>query len=273
MTRIQREGLLRRLWPEQPPGIVAWIEDGWDYSVVAWSRAPDESPAFGVRMARSRRNAWRLRRERGLVMRLDGSPVQLVKYEYEEKAFGVVRYPWIPGRPLGSSLSPMVAGQLAEFLTWLHQHFPSPSRRSQWSKVRQYWHQTVIKEALPLFSVKERRAINEWFRQEAELLDASDWVPGLLHGDFTKDNILVEDGRVSGVIDFTDWRVGDPAFDYSGLQGWEAIVPEGDQNFRQRVALYHFQQPFWGLLHSLEVGDVQASEKAVNQIRRNLWAR
>lgn len=39
--------------------------------------------------------------------------------------------------------------------------------------------------------------------------------PRLAHNDLTDDHILVSDGRISGIIDFTDAAFGDPAIDFA----------------------------------------------------------
>ncbi|MGC4107456.1 MAG: phosphotransferase [Thermomicrobiales bacterium] len=41
--------------------------------------------------------------------------------------------------------------------------------------------------------------------------------PVLIHGDFGKGNILAEDGRITGIIDFGSAQIGDPASDLAGL--------------------------------------------------------
>ena len=50
----------------------------------------------------------------------------------------------------------------------------------------------------------------------------------VIHGDFTDDHILLEsvDGRLAGVIDFTDACLGDPAYDFAFLWAYGPWVPE-----------------------------------------------
>jgi len=42
--------------------------------------------------------------------------------------------------------------------------------------------------------------------------------PVLLHGDLALSNILYDEGKITGIIDFTDMTVGDAAYDFVGLQ-------------------------------------------------------
>jgi aminoglycoside phosphotransferase (APT) family kinase protein len=54
--------------------------------------------------------------------------------------------------------------------------------------------------------------------------------PTLIHGDYTLDNVLVEDGRVTGIIDWAGGAAGDPRYDLA-----LAIRPQGAA-FRERRA-------------------------------------
>jgi aminoglycoside phosphotransferase (APT) family kinase protein len=49
--------------------------------------------------------------------------------------------------------------------------------------------------------------------------------PALLHSDLGPEHLLVRDGRLAGVIDWGDARLGDPALDYAWLvNGWSTFV-------------------------------------------------
>jgi aminoglycoside 2''-phosphotransferase len=41
--------------------------------------------------------------------------------------------------------------------------------------------------------------------------------PVVIHGDLSRDHILVSESRVTGVIDFSDVSFGDPGYDFSSL--------------------------------------------------------
>ncbi len=57
----------------------------------------------------------------------------------------------------------------------------------------------------------------------------------LLHGDLALDNVILdrEEKRIS-IIDFTDWRIGDPACDFGGLYDSPTLVREVFQKYRPK---------------------------------------
>ena len=63
--------------------------------------------------------------------------------------------------------------------------------------------------------------------QEAVLrfVDRVPEMEAIVHWDFTPDNVLVRDGRVSGVIDWEGVRAGDPAFDLVTLAFYAPDTP------------------------------------------------
>lgn len=67
------------------------------------------------------------------------------------------------------------------------------------------------------------RLLRRW---EDVLEDISMWrfSPAIVHGDLAEENVLVTDGVISGVLDWADAHVGDPATDLAWLVS--AIAPE-----------------------------------------------
>jgi aminoglycoside phosphotransferase (APT) family kinase protein len=68
-------------------------------------------------------------------------------------------------------------------------------------------------------------------------LQAAGWkrAPVWVHGDLDSRNLLVEDGRLSGVIDFGGLGVGDPACDV--MVAWKVFDPDTRQLFRSTLAV------------------------------------
>ncbi|GMU39709.1 MAG: phosphotransferase [Chloroflexota bacterium] len=66
-------------------------------------------------------------------------------------------------------------------------------------------------------------------------LRAPEWTgpPRWLHGDLLPGNVLAQDGRITGVIDFGCLGTGDPACDL--LPAWTILPPEARHTFRAAV--------------------------------------
>lgn len=59
--------------------------------------------------------------------------------------------------------------------------------------------------------------------------------PVWMHGDLSAANLLVQDGRLSAVIDFGSTGIGDPACDM--VIAWTMLSGDGRETFRQAVAV------------------------------------
>lgn len=133
-------------------------------------------------------------------------------------SWSVVR--WLPGQSLLHAVSPdpVAAGAVLEgFLRALHQPAPVDAPGNPWRGVPLAARTAALHTHLQqLDGVVDRMAVlSLWDRA----LSAPPWPgpPLWLHGDLHPGNLLVSDGRLSGVIDFGDLTSGDPATDLSVL--------------------------------------------------------
>jgi len=144
--------------------------------------------------------------------------------------FGVIGYPLLPGRPLApADLMRGAVGRimtdLAAFLRALHRvppaevaalGLPGPTdRAARWEQMRART-LPVVQAAL---SADEAAAVARWWdRLLADPL-MGDYRPVLHHGDLWYENLLVDQAatRLTGVVDFEDAAVGDPAQDFATL--------------------------------------------------------
>jgi aminoglycoside 2''-phosphotransferase len=112
------------------------------------------------------------------------------------------------------------------------------------------------------------------FLSKNELLD---FQPALTHGDFGASNILWDPERheVSGIIDFGEAEVGDPAYDFAGLLSsyGEHFVrrclekyPNGDRIF-DRMNFYRGTFALQEALHGIENDDPVAFENGMKGYR------
>ena len=139
--------------------------------------------------------------------------------------------PWIEGEPATSADYDEIelAAQLGSFLAALH--FPAPEDAPS-NPFR----------GVPLSQRREPTRLR--IETIDELVDASVlddlWIeacdsethsgpPMWLHGDLHPNNLIVRDGRLAGVIDFTDLTAGDPASDL--MAGWTTFGPEAREVF------------------------------------------
>jgi aminoglycoside phosphotransferase (APT) family kinase protein len=71
--------------------------------------------------------------------------------------------------------------------------------------------------------------------EEALRAPAWDGAPVWIHGDLDATNLLMADGRLTGVIDFGGLGVGDPACDV--MIAWKILLPAGRDAFREVLSV------------------------------------
>src|SRR5262245_25327388 len=125
---------------------------------------------------------------------------------------------WLRGKT--ALVSPPVdehaaAVDLARFLRALHRPAPHYAPRNPWRGVALDARDELFRDHLGAIAgrVDEGAVVETWdrLRATAAWADAAVWI----HGDLHPGNLLVCDGRLSGVLDFGDLTAGDPATDLS----------------------------------------------------------
>ncbi|MCK2213796.1 phosphotransferase [Actinomadura sp. ATCC 31491] len=172
----------------------------------------------------------------------------------------IVRHEAVPGEPLES----FDAGRgraLGGFLRALHAADPARAVRlgaqpaAEVLRERAAGTADLAARVVPLLP-RERRAA------AAELLEAVAAFPAcaVVHGDLAPEHVLERDGAVSGVIDFTDAHVGDPALDlawplhgappaFAGAVAAAYGVPAG---LRERALLWWRLGPWHEVVYGLD---------------------
>jgi len=143
-------------------------------------------------------------------------------------------YPWVNGTSLDQTNQPAIdlARQIAEFVLALEriptEGGPKPGNRGLPMADRDRATRVGIEQLGN--TIDSKRALSVW--QQA--LDAGPWngQPVWVHGDLLPGNILVNTGKLSGVIDWSGLGVGDPACD--GMLAW-ALPPDARDIFRQTL--------------------------------------
>jgi aminoglycoside phosphotransferase (APT) family kinase protein len=137
----------------------------------------------------------------------------------------------LPGEPLEPwrALSDAIAGQLLSLLELHGETFPVTAPGS-WRRVvaasvlfgaRSYLRLATLRD----HSDRSRELLSRCQDAVRRFVDRLPEAGAIVHWDFTPDNVLVRDGRVSGVIDWEGVRAGDPAFDLVTLAFYAPGTP------------------------------------------------
>ncbi len=126
----------------------------------------------------------------------------------------------------------------------------------------------------PLLRPGERVRAETVFARVPEL----SFVPVLLHGDLGPEHVICRDGRVVGVIDWSDAQVGDAALDLAWcLNGTPPDVAEAvartygvDAEVRERSLLYHQLGPWYEVVYGLETAQSRFVTSGLEGVRRRL---
>jgi Predicted aminoglycoside phosphotransferase len=167
--------------------------------------------------------------------------------------------------------NPKNARLIADFLTKLHQVSLADLHGTNVHPVhtRSYWetlYASVRDKVFPLLNQKLQCQITKTY-----VTFLSEWPSAakqkiLIHGDLSSSNLIYDPDKncLSGVIDFTDAQIEDPAFDFAGVY-WQ-FGPEftkqvlalyaSDQSidslFKRVRTFYGLQPAFHELLYSVE---------------------
>ena len=217
------------------PTTIVEIDVGYDFEVVI----VDNNWVF--RFPRRSAVAEALEVEIALLPALAAAlPVEVPVFEHISRSPLFVGYRLIRGEPLVDE----DADGVRAFLEALHAHDPSdlPVERRDWIEAYRRQCGEFERRVLPLLDPDLRRRARRLFG-EAETLVGFE--PALLHADLGPDHLLVREGRLAGVIDWGDTRVGDPALDYAWLLNGPFAAWEVDSDLRRRARFYHRLGPWY----------------------------
>jgi aminoglycoside phosphotransferase (APT) family kinase protein len=219
----------------QSPRAILEIDDGYDFEVAI----VDDDWVF--RFPRRPGVEEALRLEIVLLPLLAPAlPVNVPSFEHISHDPFFVGYRLIRGEPLVDE----DADGVHAFLEALHAFDPSglPVQHLEW--VEAYREQCAEFErlVLPLLDKDLRPQAKRLFGGAETLVD---FKPALLHADLAPEHLLVRDGRLAGVIDWGDTRLGDPALDYAWLLNGPFADWDVDPDLRRRARFYHRLAPWY----------------------------
>ena len=217
------------------PATTRWIDEGYDFAVAV----VDDEWVFRFPRRSGVEQALEVEIELlpTIAPRL---PVAVPAFEHVSREPLFVAYRLIRGTPLVDEDGDGVRA----FLAALHDVDTSGLRleRSDW--IEAYRDQCAEFERL-VFPVLDKPLRTRSKRLFDEVETLVGFTPALLHADLGPAHLLVRDGRLAGVIDWGDARLGDPALDYAWLlngpfSGWEV-----DSDLRRRARFYHRLAPWY----------------------------
>ena len=252
---------IHQTWPhfEFDPGeIHPAVTPGWDYQVLYLGD-------WVLRMGRTHAANRRLQYE---MRKLDTLSVSLLIPHYVERSPWGGLYRRIPGDPVTAMELKTRATQdvLGDFVTRLHDPKNLPTRyrtghaEALWRRRYQILEDRIRDSVLPLLTIKRQRRAKGYFLDFFNQLNTITWEPALLHGDLSRDHIMVDAGTISGIIDFGDLMVGDPAFDWAG---WES--GSAPDTYQDRIWFYRWVAPTYQIRRVLEHGTVQTVERVLDE--------
>lgn len=217
------------------------IDRGWDFKILV---VDDE---WVLRIPRSELSVEELEKEIELLPLLGPAlPVEIPHFEHVWRDPLFVIYPLIRG----ASLRGEDPGGVRAFLDALHSLDSSnlPVPRPGWQDIYRGhaadWRALVF----PLLDADERSR-GEALLAEVETLTG--FAPTLVHCDLGPEHLLCRDGRLVGVIDWGDAKIGDPAIDYAWLLNQPFPDWDVDDDLRRRAEIYHRLGPWFEVEYGL----------------------
>lgn len=273
MTPADCHHVLAVCLPDLAVREVRYLAEGWDSTVF------EVNGSLIFRFPKRADVAAQLERERRLLPALAPSlpaPIPVFRYVVTRgpaAPFGFAGYATLPGEQLSSvTLSASAVARLMDdlgrFLAALHR-FPVERARALGvlsehpSGGKEPWRRfadATLVMVRPLLSAEEQHRLSRWFIDSEDGL--FDFTPVLTHSDLADEHILVnpDSGDLTGVIDFGDVAIGDPAIDLAGplalfgegpVQRAVNVYGHADANaLLRRAAIYGALSP----LHEIRFG-------------------
>jgi aminoglycoside phosphotransferase (APT) family kinase protein len=210
-------------------------DDGWDYKVLILD------DAWIVRWPRHRLAVEEIEHEVELLPVLAPFlPVEVPRFEYVSRDPWLVAYRLIRGEPLVDEDPEGVRAFLHALQAVDVEAVPAP--RPDWLETYREQADEFRRVVLPLLDADERPR-GEALLAEVETLTG--FRPAVTHSDLGPSHLLVHDGKLAGVIDWGDARIGDPAIDYAWLLNGPFPDWDVDDELRRRALVYHRLGPWF----------------------------
>ncbi len=183
------------------------------------------------------RDTSSLEREQKLLPKLSKHlPLPIPSFQYSSRSrdkIVYVGYPIIQGTTLEKDIfqnlpaetQEKLAQDIAAFLTKLHTFTQDKIVKvnrnefcSTWRKNWTGYYRALEMTVFPHIGTREQLWIMSIFHEYLVRNENFTFRPCLIHGDFKNDHIFVDTkGRINGIIDFGQMKMGDPSYDYHDL--------------------------------------------------------
>ena len=286
----------RALVERHAPGLrierLVAVEQGWDSAVV------EVNDEWIFRFPRRSQVVEWLRREVALLPELAAAlPVPVPRFEVvgEAESLELVGYRKLHGSALDAAVAGgadprALAGQLGAFLAALHRFDVAraeqlglpPADAPAWLARYGEFRDWCERRALPLLSIGDRRSAGAMF-EDFFSRACSGFAIAVVHADLGPEHVLCRGDVVSGVIDWGDVRIGDPALDFAWLLHGvgdefadELLAAYGeaggvvDPELRGRALFYHRLGPWYEVHYGLEFDRPEFAERGLAGVRTRL---
>ncbi len=228
--------LLRRQFPSFDDPRPRFFGAGWDFEMFL----VNETCLF--RFPKRRDSVRRLELETAFLAEFAAdAPLAVPAYNFHGQANELFPYPFagyalIPGRPamgydLPAEMMADAGHRIGSFLRCLHALDSDWGRELGIDENDQYYTFTSYRQGA-VKELEELRAgigkdlldaAHHFFREDAALPAEFRGRLRILHNDLGPEHILVNtaDNSISGIIDWGDLAIGDPALDFAGLYMWQ----------------------------------------------------
>jgi aminoglycoside phosphotransferase (APT) family kinase protein len=271
--------LVDELFPQLGARDVVAIEEGWDSLVL------DVDGEWIVRIPRREPVRETLEMEVRLLPELAPAvPVPIPFFEHVAEDFRAVAYRKLEGSPFDVSRSEL-GGALGRFLAALHA-FPVerarelgvPSHDRGWHGRYEAFSRGLLGRVGPMLGDDRPRA-EEMLSAYLDDPGNFEFAPRLIHADLGPAHLLSRGDELTGVIDWSDARIGDPALDFAwALNGaptafGEAVLAEyvsGDTSLTRRALFFHRLGPWYELHYGVHFDKPEYVESGLAGVRSRL---
>jgi aminoglycoside phosphotransferase (APT) family kinase protein len=193
-----------------------------------------------------------------------------------------IGYRKLAGRPLTTPVARGLAGDVARFLSELHQ-VPVDAAHLAPGDWREDLHDLLAefgRDVVPLLSGAERRHAQAMFADYLADESSFTFKSAIVHADLGPEHLLTDGERLTGVIDWSDATVGDPAIDFAWLlygagrafadELGDRLPDQVDESTRRRALFFHRLGPWHEVTYGLSLGEVGFVRSGLEGVRERL---